>query len=69
MPLISGAEAIRQAREIRPDIPAVILTGYAEAASISGRPNDVYVLLKPFKPEQLAELIERTHRPVAVAAE
>ncbi len=35
MPLISGAEGIRQAREISSDIPAILVTGYAEAASVS----------------------------------
>ena len=71
MPLISGAEGIRQAREICADIPAVLITGYAEAASISGRPSDVHILLKPFGAEQFATAIASAvnRRSVAVAAE
>jgi CheY-like chemotaxis protein len=71
MPLISGAEGIRQAREICRDIPAVLITGYAEAATISGRPSDVHILLKPFGSEQFAAAIATAvgHRSVAIAAE
>jgi PAS domain S-box-containing protein len=53
MPRISGAEVIRQAREVRPGLPAIIITGYADAQSIERRPDDVAVLAKPFRPEQL----------------
>jgi CheY-like chemotaxis protein len=31
MPLMSGGEAMLHARELRPDIPAIIVSGYAEA--------------------------------------
>jgi PAS domain S-box-containing protein len=57
MPHVSGTELIRQARELRPGLPAVIITGYADAQSISKRPDDVPVLAKPFTPEQLAAAI------------
>ena len=71
MPIISGAEGIRQAREICADIPAVLITGYAEAASISGRPSDVHILLKPFGADQFATAIASAinRRTVAIAAE
>jgi len=71
MPLISGAESIRQAREICSDIPAVLITGYAEAASVSGRPSDVHILLKPFGAEQFGAAIASAvnRRSVAIAAE
>ena len=71
MPLISGAEGIRQAREINSDIPAILITGYAEAASISGRPADVHILLKPFQTDQFATAIATAmaSKPVAIAAE
>jgi CheY-like chemotaxis protein len=57
MPHVSGAEVIRQARELRPDLPAIIITGYADASSISRRPEDVAVLSKPFTPDQLTAAI------------
>ena len=62
MPHVSGAEVIRQARDLRPDLPAIIITGYADAQSIARRPENVQVLAKPFTPHQLTNAI-------AVAAE
>ncbi len=53
MPLMSGTELIDRARQIRPSLPALIITGYADAQSISRRPDDVLVLGKPFSPEQM----------------
>jgi len=57
MPLVSGAEVIRQARELRPGLPGIIITGYADVHSIARRPDDVVVLTKPFTPDQLARAI------------
>ena len=57
MPLLSGAEVIEKARQLTPGLPGIIITGYAEAQSISRRPNGVLVLTKPFTPEQLGEAI------------
>jgi CheY-like chemotaxis protein len=53
MPHVSGAEVVRQARLLHPGLPAIIITGYADAQSISSRPEDVLVLAKPFNPDQL----------------
>jgi CheY-like chemotaxis protein len=57
MPHVSGTELIRQARQLHPGLPAVIITGYADAQSISKRPDDVPVLAKPFTPEQLGAVV------------
>jgi PAS domain S-box-containing protein len=71
MPLISGAEGIRQARELSPDIPAILITGYAEGVSASARPADVHLLLKPFEVEQFGNAIAMamSSKITAVAAE
>jgi PAS domain S-box-containing protein len=61
MPHVSGAEVIRQAREVRPGMPAIIITGYADAQSIARRPDDVVVLAKPFTPDQIMAAIESVH--------
>jgi len=53
MPHLSGAEVIRQSRALRPGLPAVIITGYADAQSIANRPDNVQVLAKPFTSDQL----------------
>ena len=57
MPRLSGAEVVRQARQIRPEMPAILMTGYADAGSISRRPEDVHVLAKPFTAEQMSAAI------------
>jgi PAS domain S-box-containing protein len=57
MPHLSGAEVVRQARRIRPAMPAILMTGYADAGSISRRPDDVHVLAKPFTLEQMSAAI------------
>jgi PAS domain S-box-containing protein len=57
MPRVSGAEVIRQGRALRPGLPAIIITGYADAQSISRRPEDVLVLAKPFTADQLTAAV------------
>ena len=59
MPMLSGAELIRQARELTPKLHAIIITGYAEAELASSCPQDVQVLIKPFQPEQLLTALDR----------
>jgi PAS domain S-box-containing protein len=60
MPLMSGGEAMLQARELRPDIPAIIVSGYAEADAIEKKPDRVYVLSKPFSPTEMKQAIAST---------
>ena len=59
MPHVSGTECIRKARELCPDVPALIITGYAEADAIADRPDGVEILLKPFTPAALEGAIAR----------
>jgi len=70
MPLVSGTDVISGARDLNPDIPCIIITGYAETVSIARRPEDVQVLTKPFTPQQLCDAIRNaTCERRAVAAE
>jgi PAS domain S-box-containing protein len=57
MPRLSGADVVHQAREIRPEMPAILITGYADAGSIARRPDDVHVLAKPFSTDQMCAAI------------
>lgn len=57
MPLVSGVDVIRFARNLRSDWPAVIITGYADAEEIADRPTDVPLLGKPFRDKDLLESI------------
>ena len=59
MPHISGTEFLRQARKICPDVPALIITGYAEADAVRDRPESVEILLKPFTPSALEKAVTR----------
>ncbi|TPO08122.1 response regulator [Mesorhizobium sp. B1-1-5] len=59
MPLVSGVEVIRFARNLRSDWPAVMITGYADAEAISNRPSDVPLVNKPFREKDLIESILR----------
>ena len=59
MPHKSGTDFVREARELCPDVAALIITGYAEAQAVSGRPDGVEILLKPFTETALENAIER----------
>jgi CheY-like chemotaxis protein len=59
MPHLSGTDFLREARLICPDVPALLITGYAEAEMIRDRPEDVETLLKPFTPMVLEAAIAR----------
>ena len=59
MPHQSGTEFLREARDYCRDVPALIITGYAEADAISDRAEGVDVLLKPFTPAKLEAALHR----------
>ena len=67
MPHLSGTEFLREARELCPDVPALIITGYAEADAIQDRPEGVEVLLKPFTPNNLDAALGRVAGALAVS--
>ena len=62
MPLVSGTEVIRRLRVDQPKLPAVIITGYAESDVVSGAPEGVVILTKPFTPERLQQAIATAQR-------
>ena len=68
MPHLSGTEFLREARELCPGVPALIITGYAEADAISDRPHGVEVLLKPFTATQLEAVLQQICGETAVAS-
>jgi PAS domain S-box-containing protein len=67
MPHLSGTEFLREARALCPDVPALIITGYAETNAINDRPPGVEILIKPFTPAMLDEAIARICEPANVA--
>ena len=68
MPHLSGTEFLRSAREICTDVPALIITGYAEADSIQDRPEGVEILLKPFTANKLESVLTRICGSQSIAA-
>lgn len=65
MPLVSGLDVIRFARNLRRDWPAIIISGYADAEAIEDRPADVPLLSKPFSDAALVDSIFSAVRPRA----
>ena len=68
MPLVSGTEMIHQARRLYPHLPVILLTGYADAGMIANKPDDIVLLGKPFRHEQLVTAIDAAIGPVATGA-
>ncbi|MCU1286507.1 MAG: response regulator receiver protein [Acidobacteriales bacterium] len=55
---ISGDEVIRQVRELQPDLPCVLLTGYAEPELVDSLENQgIPVLFKPVEMGRLLPLL------------
>ncbi|MFL6763285.1 MAG: response regulator [Sphingomicrobium sp.] len=69
MPHLSGTEFLREARGYCPGVPALIITGYAEADAIRDRPDNVEILLKPFTPTKLEAALARVCDGAPVARE
>ena len=60
MPGMSGAEVCRAARQLRPDLPIVLISGYADKVATEELTDGRVVLLpKPFDLDQLAETIAK----------
>ena len=57
MPGMKGSDLILQARELRQDLPALIITGYTGAEGLHSLPSDVTILRKPFQREELVSKV------------
>jgi PAS domain S-box-containing protein len=68
MPHLSGTDFLREARLLCPEVPALLITGYAETEMIRDRPTGVEMLLKPFTPAKLEAAIARTCGAATVAS-
>ena len=68
MPLVSGLDVIRFARNLRSNWPAVIITGYADIDAIANRPPDVPLVNKPIRESELIESILRANAGAAAAS-
>jgi CheY-like chemotaxis protein len=57
MPCITGSELVLRARALRPNIPAVLITGFADEAAGA---QDLPRLAKPFRAADLARIVAET---------
>jgi len=67
MPGMNGVELARQVEARRPGVPTVFITGYADTKAldqIGARP----VVLKPFRPDALAETLREASRGAGAAS-
>lgn len=53
MPGASGADVAKRAKRVDPDLPVVIMTGYADSRALDEVLGDVRILKKPFTAEML----------------
>lgn len=58
LPGLEGTELLRRFQQIRPGLPAILMTGSAAAADRA--PHGCYLLRKPFTPGQLREALRKT---------
>ncbi len=60
MPEMNGAETVRLARRIRPDLEVLFITGYADLRALHEHVGPSAILQKPFKLAQLAERVAKS---------
>jgi CheY-like chemotaxis protein len=59
MPLMNGAEVAAAAKQRRPDLPIVFITGYTEGTALDAWVRDGYRLLnKPFRLSEVVEAVD-----------
>lgn len=63
MPDMDGAQLARLLRQDIPELPVLLITGYAAQALEKARLSGAMLLKKPFTPEDLIEAVQRTLHP------
>src|SRR4030043_2098332 len=61
MPVVSGTEILGRIRDINPDVPVILMTGYTDFdTAVDAIKKGVFdLIIKPFKPEQIIHSIEK----------
>ena len=64
MPEMNGLELVRKARALYPGIEAIIVTGYREYVTDSGKRSDdaFFLIVKPYAPAELLRTVEQAAR-------
>jgi CheY-like chemotaxis protein len=63
MPGLSGTDLLLQSAQMRPGLPGLIVTGYADTASLGALPPSVGILCKPFRREELVSRVREMTQP------
>jgi PAS domain S-box-containing protein len=63
MPGMSGTDLARAAREKCPDLPVLIVTGYADTARVDGQIPRARLMKKPYRMAELAGALDELLRP------
>ena len=60
MPVLDGAGALKRLRELRPDLPVVLMSGYTETDVVDrlGRDGPAGFVQKPFTPSELGQALD-----------
>lgn len=61
MPGMTGAELIARLRELRPELPALVVTAFGAEVGVAA--PDVQVLNKPLPPQDLVDAVARALAP------
>ncbi len=71
MPGIDGVEVLKRTKEMRPDLPVVMMTAYAtvETAVEAMKIGALEYLMKPFDPDTLVPLVVELHQKIERAGE
>ena len=68
MPIMNGPELARAVRMIRPFLPVVFVSGYADPDAVAGNPIHQRIVRKPFRAAELAAQIEAALAEARTAA-
>ena len=68
MPIMNGPELARAVRTIRPFLPVVFVSGYADPDAVAGNPIHQRIVRKPFRAAELAAQIEAALAEARTAA-
>jgi CheY-like chemotaxis protein len=61
MPKIDGKELLKAVKQNFPELPVVLITGYEAEFNPEEEPKPDGFLLKPFKVQQIDEVLKRLH--------
>jgi CheY-like chemotaxis protein len=65
MPGMTGAEVARRVQPLRPDLPILFMTGYADCDTFFGAVAEEQIVKKPFLPADLAAKVHTMLGPAA----